>query len=351
MRTRNFSIKRLLFNPDNVEEIMQLGKNKSNILFFVHAFDVFDKHFTSIIQSLPYPSIVCPTEFGSKQQMLEEFGQCGLTKFLICSDYALKYFTKQLKIPSNKIKLIYSSTHDELNCVTSSTSLNEKIIVTPSLLSSDKDFFSLLTAVKDLQANKYEDLKYLLLLKKHPRFDISNANQLLDKLQDFIETNCMENFTRIVLCNDDAKYRECLRRATIFLLPYDNSHALYSGTFIDTIVSGKTVIAPDMLRYTKEVVKENKKLIDTQKGFKTSDGQLEYLELGKQRHCYDFAKKEIGVLLYQNSSVETIITSCSIAFENNEIKTIMEKQNKEMGKQLTFSHAAPQLLSFIKKLK
>ena len=239
------------------------------------------------------------------------------------SEYYQKYFVKTLKFDSNKVKLIHLATDEDLRPVKMlrkpkpQHESEQKVILSPSLMTEDKDYEVLLKSAKQLKF-KYRNVIFALYLKSHPNLSGEIQEKLITSIHAQAQALGLGANIRILL---DTKhpYQQYLKIADIIVIPIQHNDDMYSGVLIDAIVANKAIVTPDT------------------------------------RLAYDLCKKEAGIYLYttnkENEITTCIVDDCSIILDSPEIKEIMEEQNSILTENYLFPKISQQYLNLIKRYK
>jgi glycosyltransferase involved in cell wall biosynthesis len=312
-------------------------------LLVVHSFHAWPKEqWETFLTKVKIPLFVIPTEFHINEILRTTFGHASISKIIVCSEYYQKYFLKVLNFDSNKIKLINLATDDlrpakMLRKPKPKEEHEQKVILSPSLLTEDKDYEILLKSAKQLKY-KYRNLIFALYLKSHPNLSSEKREEIITQIHNKAAVLGLGPNLRVLL---DTKhpYQQYLKVADIIVTPIQHNDDIYSGTIIDAIVASKAIVTPD------------------------------------SKLAYDLCKKDAGIYLYATSKdveakpsdllkakkqvvpitndeiVTCIVDDCSIILDSPEIKDIMEEQNSILAENYLFPRIAQQYLNLIRRFK
>jgi len=335
--SKQLTVKTILFS----DAIAREWKNPDEGLLIVHSFDVWSRDiWDKFLSKITIPLFVIPTEFHINEILRTTFGRDNISKIIVCSEYYQKYFLKVLNFDSNKVKLIYLATDDlrptkMLRKPKSRSESEQRVILSPSLMTEDKDYEMLLKSAKQLKF-KYRNIIFALYLKSHPNLTGEVREKLITGIHSRAQALGLGANLRILL---DTKhpYQQYLKVADIIVTPIAYNDDMYSGTIIDAIVANKAIVSPDT------------------------------------RLAYDLCKKEAGIYLYTTSRDEIVITKtkskkstifasqdeivtcivddCSIILDSPEIKDIMEEQNSLLAESYLFPKISQQYINLIRRFK
>ena len=154
LKSKHFNINKILFNYDNIDNLLQLANNENNILFIVHSFKKWKDKLETLANNTNASLVVYPTDLSQNEEDNKVFNHENIDKIIIGTDFYHKHFMKNLKIPNNKLKLLYASSPDSYKMGEMHKNKG-RILVTPSLISPNKDFLTLLKAIRKMRYNKY----------------------------------------------------------------------------------------------------------------------------------------------------------------------------------------------------
>jgi len=341
----NFQSKQLVVKTISYEEAAhRKWDNADDGLLVIHSFKAWSSEkWNAFLDKVSIPLFVIPTEFNSdKSVMKQTFENNKVSKIIVCSEYFQKYFLKILEIDSNKVKLIYLSAEDfrppqTIHKVPSKESA-QPIILSPSMMTADKDYEVLLKAAKRLKL-KYRNMIFALYLKSHPGLLEKERASLLADIHAKSQMMGLGGNIRILL-DTQHPYKDYLKVADVVVIPIKESNDMYSGTLIDAIVANKAIVAPDTkLAYDLCKKEAGIYLYPT---FKEVEIKPEEEGQKKTKKTIRMTKDEI---------VECIVDNCSIILDSPAIKDIMQEQNSLLAENYLFSKISQQYLNLVRRFK
>jgi glycosyltransferase involved in cell wall biosynthesis len=283
----------------------------SDARFVFHNFNVMslDK-WLNFLDTTDSNIFVFPLEMDSEENMKAAYMHPKISKIVVASEFAQKYFVKTLGISPSKLKLIYLP---GLDLRGNAQKLPYKKIITPTYITETDEIISLIEAFSMLK-KRYKNLVYEILVIPSVK-NKDTLNDWVSSLSDYIDENNLRGYVQIIVLGKPQTYAKYFVDADIILLPHDESTNLYSGPLIDAVVNQKPVVASNT------------------------------------PHCYDVIKKDAGLFLYQAYDVHSIVDACAIILDNKDIKDIMVKENAVLSGNFQQTKISQQYLNLFRRHK
>lgn len=355
--SKQLTVKNISFN----EALVRKWNNPDEAILLIHSFKDWEYElWTNFVENIQVPLFVIPTEFNTDELFnIITFGHKNISKIIVCSEYYQKYFLKVLKFDSNKIKLIYLPTNvisppKMLRKPKPKQDFEQKVILSPSLMTEDKDYEILLMAARQLKF-KYRNIIFALYLKSHPRLTPEENEKIITGIHTKALMLGLGPNIRILL---DTKhpYQSYLKIADAVVIPLQYNNDMYSGTLIDAIVAHKAIVTPDTKLaydlckkdagiYLYTTVKEIKEISDVE------ISELDTLPINDSSVAVIAKSKPQVVPMTQNEIAACIVDNCTLILDSVDIKDIMEEQNSILAENYSFSKIAQQYSNLIKRFK
>lgn len=318
---------------DKINDALNDINENADIVFILHDFEVWNNSYHQDSQIFPkfVSSIwsdkhvfVFPTEIASTALIRSQFKPIAhqINKIVVGSEFYKKMFTKfdsKVDMPANKVKLISIPTFDtkqvSSDIIKAKANKQGKFIIHAGLLHPKKDYIELLRNM-EFVLKKYTKSYFLLSLRQHPRISLPETQEIYNGIFDYVKNNDAFKGKIGIYYNegDPNAYLQQLRVADLVVFPQDNSMDMYNGALVDCIAAGKAVVAPTTV-FTEDLV------------------------------------KKAGILLYKYKDTRTFYDAVSIVLDNKPLREILENQNYELGRTLTYPKIAQQYINQIKRFK
>lgn len=336
----DFKSKQMKVKNISCKEVISKQWEADEGVLLVHSFDAWPARvWDKFNKSLNVPLFVIPTELTSDENLINKtFSKSSVSKIIVGSECYQKMFSKSLVTDSNKVKLIHSFSDDKLLPTNNPSQersgiIRPPIIVVPTLLDEDKNFESVLLAISKIKI-KYRNVLVMLAVKSKPSIDSGKENEIINSIYDMADSFRISNNLRMMI-NSSYDYKWFLKMADIIVIPQQKNNDMYNGALIDSVVSGKAVVAPDT------------------------------------KVAFDLCKKDAGIYLYETTTMtedkedepggpreltneeisDSIAENCNIIFDNATIKNIMQEQNAILGKNYLQSKISQQYINLIRRYK
>lgn len=296
-------------------------------LLLAHSFQAWDTVlWQSFLDRTKAQIFVIPSEILNKELMIETFTHPHISKIIL--NNPSNEFRKNFKsygIENQKIK--YISIPSSLNMrETRQVSTDKRIIISPGILSAEKNYKPLLIAAEKI-IHKHLNAVVVLLFKSSINATKEEISNVINKVyQDSLKLRLKsENF--VILLDKEIPYESYLQQASIILAQQKYPVHMYDGTIIDGVALHKPIVAASSISSAELASKQ---------------------DLGV--HLYD-VKDEKGDFLDDEAIGHSIFQNCSIILENSVIEKIMIEQNTVYVKELEVPHIVQQYFNLVKRSK
>jgi len=336
-------------NISQSEALTRTWNHPDEGVLVVHSFRAWARYdWMTFVNGVRVPLFVILTEFHTNEVLRTTFGEKNISKIIVCSEYYQKYFVKVLGFDANRVKMIYLATDDYrppkmLRKPKPKEDHEQKVILSPSLMTLDKDYDVLLKAARKLKF-KYRNLIFALYLKSHPALPACDREALIASIHSRAQVFGLGPNLRILL---DTKYpySAYLKVADVIVIPIQDNEEMYFGTLIDAVVANKAIVAPD----TKLAFDLCKK--DAGIYLYTTTRESNAVVAGPEVLKSKVLSRKQNVTLNRDEIVDCIVDNCSIILDSPDIKDIMEEQNNLLASNYLFPKTLPQYLNLIRRFK
>ena len=333
--------KQLVFKTISyTDAILKTWDNAEEGILLVHSFSAWPETlWEDFLSNLKSPLFVIPTEFNTNDKLKKAFNHKNICKIIVCTEYYQKYFLKTLNFDSSKIKLIYlaSSTFD-VNKFKSNLNKGENfVILSPSVMTSDKNYSVLLKVIKKLKL-KYRKLIFAFLLKTHPNYTKEQNQEIISHIEEIAKSFNLSSNIRILI-NVPNPYEDYLKISDVIVIPTKDNNKMYSATIIDALMLNKPIVCPDT-KFAFDLCKKDAGiyLYPTEKDLEIKNDK------GKKN-------TKISVLMTEDEIADCIFENCSTVLDNLEVNSIMQEQNSIISNNYSPSKILPQFINLIRRFK